>query len=50
MSDDDPVAVFSDDAVMGETGLQAPVATRIGSRFGFDAVLDVDDLVTALIS
>jgi energy-coupling factor transporter ATP-binding protein EcfA2 len=48
--DGDPVTVFSDETAMGETGLQAPVATRIGARFGLDGVLDVDDLITALIT
>ena len=45
VADGPPRAVFTEQSVMAETGLQAPVPARVGQAVGLDEVISVQDLV-----
>ncbi|AUV83833.1 cobalt ABC transporter ATP-binding protein [Salinigranum rubrum] len=48
LADGSPRTVFTDEAVTAESGVQAPVPTRVGAALGFDGVVNVDDLLARL--
>jgi energy-coupling factor transport system ATP-binding protein len=48
LADGTPRAVFTDEAVTGEGGVQAPVPTRVGAALGVDGVVTVDELLARL--
>jgi ABC-type hemin transport system ATPase subunit len=48
LADGTPREVFTDESVTDETGVAAPVATRVGAKVGLDDVVGVDDLLDRL--
>lgn len=48
VADGAPREVFTDAEAMDETGLQAPIATRVGAALGVDGALSVDDLLARI--
>ncbi len=48
LADGSPRTVLTDQTVTAESGVQAPVPTRVGTALGFDGVVSVDDLLARL--